>query len=114
MVNTFPVGEAQIIALFMEAVAYGIYLVTLGLCARALLWRRAGTRERCNWPLIAVALAMLTFTTLDVSFGLKHVLDAFVFYHGSGGADAEFENISYWVNVMKVRSLTFGLPTTAS
>ncbi|GJF00792.1 hypothetical protein PsYK624_170930 [Phanerochaete sordida] len=98
---TFPVAEAQIVALFMEAIAYGIYLVTLGLCARALFWGRAAARGRHHWPLIAVALAMFVFATLDVAFGLRHVLDAFIFYRGPGGPDAEFENISYWVNVMK-------------
>jgi len=44
---------------------------------------------------------MFTFATLDVAFGLRHNLDAFVYYTGPGGAKEEFENISYWVNVMK-------------
>ncbi|KIP05679.1 hypothetical protein PHLGIDRAFT_119583, partial [Phlebiopsis gigantea 11061_1 CR5-6] len=95
----FPVAEAQIVALFMEAVAYGLYLVTLGLCVRALFWGRR--RERRNWPLVVVAALMALFATLDVAFGLRHNLDAFIFYTGPGGADAEFEDISYWVNVMK-------------
>ena len=99
----FPVDEAQIVALFMEAVAYGVYLVTLGLCVRALFWGRAGRKERINWPLVVVAALMAVFATLDVAFGLRHNLDAFIFYKGPGGADAEFEDISYWVNVMKVR-----------
>lgn len=105
MPSAFPVAEAQIVALFMEAVAYGVYLVTAGLCARALLGghrRQRGARRR--WPLAAVAGAMALFATLDVAFGLRHNLDAFVFYSGPGGADAEFEDISYWVNVMKVRA----------
>ena len=115
MAQSFPVAEAQIVALFMEAVAYGIYLVTLGLCARALAWGRAGERRaRFNWPLVAVALAMFVFATLDVAFGLRHVLDAFIFYHGSGGPDAEFEDISYWVNVMKVRSRCAARPRIPS
>ena len=36
-----------------------------------------------------------------MAFGLRHNLDAFVFYTGPGGATAEFGDISYWVNVMK-------------
>ena len=36
-----------------------------------------------------------------VAFGLRHILDAFVFYKGPGGAATELGNISYWVNVMK-------------
>lgn len=36
-----------------------------------------------------------------MAFGLRHNLDAFVYYTGPGGATAEFGDISYWVNVMK-------------
>ena len=103
--DTFPVDEAQIVALFMESVAYGIYLVTLGLCIRALFWGSTGKKDRYNWPLIVVAGLMCIFATLDTAFGLRHNLDAFIFYKGSGGANAEFEDISYWVNVMKVRTI---------
>ena len=48
---------------------------------------------------------MFAFATMDVAFGLRHNLDAFIFYKGAGGPDAEFEDISYWVNVMKVVGL---------
>jgi hypothetical protein len=102
--TSFPVDEAQLIKVFMEAVAYGVYLVTVGMCVRALFWENIGRRrERLNWPLIVVAALMCTFATMDVSFGLRHNLDAFIFYKGSGGPNAEFEDISYWVNVMIVR-----------
>ena len=100
----FPVDEAQIIALWMEAIAYGIYLVTLGMCVRVLFWGSTGRRDRYNWPLAIVVGLMFTFATMDVSFGLRHNLDAFIFYHGPGGPNVEFWNISYWVNVMKVYS----------
>lgn len=98
-----PIDEAQIVALFMEAVAYGIYLVTLGMCLHALFLGNTGRKERYNWPLIVVALTMFLFATFDVAFGLRHNLDAFIFYKGSGGPTEEFKDISYWVNVMKVR-----------
>ena len=103
--TAFPVDEAQMISLFAETVVYGIYLVTLGMCIRALFWGNHG-RKRCyNWPLIIVAASMFLFATFDITFGLRHNLDAFIFYKGSGGANGEFEHISYWVNVMKVCSL---------
>lgn len=103
--SSFPVDEAQLVALFMEAVAYGIYLVTLGICARALFWDRLGFRHAVNWPMVAVVLAMAIFATIDVALGLRHNLDAFIFYSGPGGADGEFDNISNWVNVMKVSAV---------
>ena len=103
---SFPVAEAQLVALFMEAVTYGIYVVTFALCARALFWDRQGLKNRraINWPMVVVMVLMSIFATLDVALGLRHNLDAFIFYTGPGGAAAEFDNISYWVNVMKVRT----------
>ena len=55
-----------------------------------------------KYNMIIVALLMFVFATLDVAFGLRHNLDAFIFYHGPGGPDGEFDDISDWVNVMKV------------
>ena len=50
---------------------------------------------------LIVALLLFVFATLDVALLLRHVLDAFVWYHGPGGAIGEFSDISYWVNAMK-------------
>ena len=36
-----------------------------------------------------------------MAFGLRHILDAFVFYTGQGGPAEELDDISYWINVMK-------------
>jgi len=104
--SVFPVTEAQIVALFMESVFYGIYLVSLFYCMRALLWSQVNRKMKndINWPMLVVTLLLATFATLDVAFGLRHVLDAFIFYKGPGGAATELEDISYWVNVMKVRA----------
>lgn len=92
-------------ALFMECITYGIYLVTLVVCVRVLFWDQHGFKKSgINWPMVIVTFLMATFSTIDVSLGLKHVLKAFIFYHGPGGPNAEFDDISYWVNVMKVSS----------
>ncbi|TBU28426.1 hypothetical protein BD309DRAFT_1061493 [Dichomitus squalens] len=48
-----------------------------------------------------VVLLLFVFATLDVALLLRHVLDAFIWYHGPGGAIGEFSDISYWVNAMK-------------
>lgn len=103
MSDKFPVTEAQLVALFMEAVTYGIYLVTVTRCAYVLFFDRQGLKRTINWPMVVVMVLMAVFATLDVALGLRHNLDAFIFYHGSGGPAGEFDNISYWVNVMKVR-----------
>ena len=101
--GAFPVDEAEIVAMFAGCVSYGIYLVTFGMCIHALFWGPTGRKERYNWSLVAVAAGMFIFATLDIAFALRHNLDAFIFYQGPGGPTAEFEDISDWVNVMKVR-----------
>lgn len=102
--TAFEVAEAQIVALFMESITYGMYLVTLVICARALFFDAQGIKRILNWPMIVVMTLMAIFATLDVALGLRHNLEAFIYYSGPGGPEAEFDNISYWVNVMKVRN----------
>ncbi|KAH7882637.1 hypothetical protein F5I97DRAFT_1931248 [Phlebopus sp. FC_14] len=99
----FPVTTAQIVALFMECILYGVHLVTLAQCLRSLLWSDVENRlkRKINWRMLTVALLMGLIATLDVAFGLRHNLDAFVYYTGPGGPTTEFAMISNWVNVMK-------------
>ncbi|KAJ7647039.1 hypothetical protein FB45DRAFT_186973 [Roridomyces roridus] len=101
MAPPFLIDSAQIVGLFMETLLYGVYLVTLAQCLRALLWSPADHcfKKVIHWHMLAAAMLMFTFATLDVAFGLRHNLDAFVYYTGPGGAKEEFENISYWVQV---------------
>lgn len=47
-----------------------------------------------------VKVALLSYCHV-VAFGLRHNLDAFIFYNGPGGPAAEFKDIRYWVNIMK-------------
>lgn len=51
--------------------------------------------------MLVAAILMAIFGTLNVAFALRFNLDAFVWYKGPGGPTGKFENISYWVNVMK-------------
>ncbi|TFY51508.1 hypothetical protein EVG20_g10969 [Dentipellis fragilis] len=100
MADAFPIDEAQIVALFLESLFYGTYLVTFGMCMYSLIQRSKNDGFR-HWPLFVVAILLFTFATLDVAFLVRHVLDAFIWYRGPGGAKGEFADISYWVNVMK-------------
>ena len=51
--------------------------------------------------MITATLLLFVFATLDIAFGLRHMLVAFVYYKGPGGAIAQLSDISYWMNVMK-------------
>ncbi|RXW13945.1 hypothetical protein EST38_g11912 [Candolleomyces aberdarensis] len=101
---TFDVTAAQIVGLFMASVFYGIYLITFFSCIRVLLWRDGKMKSwgSINKMMVLAAFGMLVFGTLDVSFGLRRNLDAFVFQFAKGVHPAdEFAEISDWVNVMK-------------
>ena len=70
---------------------------------RVLLWKDGAVKpfKTINKPMVVAALFMLLFETMDVGFGLRHNLDAFVYSFGKQTPAAEFAHISYWVNVMK-------------
>lgn len=107
------ISEAQLIALFVECILYGVFLVSLGHCLRALLFIREDVhqglkiRTNINWKLFVIALLLCLFATLDIAFGLRHCLDAFIYYDGP--AEEEFNDSANWVSVMKVcrRSILF-------
>ena len=84
----------------LKSVLSGIFLVTFGMCMNVLVLRKP-SGVPYKWTMIIVSLLMFTFATLDIAFGLRFNLDAFIYYTGPGGAIQEFAKISYWVNVMK-------------
>lgn len=120
--SNFPIDVAQLVALFMESLFFGehdafllsnksvmfnridlgIYLVSFGMCIYVMLIKSRSRQLNCQRIVfLIVALALFTFAALDVALLLRHVLDAFIWFHGPGGAIAEFSDISYWVNAMK-------------
>ncbi|KAK2462176.1 hypothetical protein APHAL10511_005808 [Amanita phalloides] len=104
--NAFPLDTAQIVALFVESVLYGfalgMLLITFFHCLRVLLWEdgRLRTWRRLHWKMLIGSLLMFTFASLDVAFGLRHNLEAFVYFQG--GPIKDFERLSNWINVMKM------------
>lgn len=97
----FPIQEAQLISLFMQSTVYGVHVVTFLMCMWALL-RPLNSGRPVNWPWLSVAVILFAIGTADVSFNLYHNLIAFIYYTGLGGAQAQFEDLSSWVNVMRV------------
>jgi len=105
--KNLPITEAQLIGLFIEAILFGIHLITLGFCLHTLFtsgrrWRR---RDEVHWGMLTVSLALFGVAAFDIALGFYHDLKAFVFYTGEGGAIAEFTDISDWINITKVRTL---------
>ncbi|RDX54731.1 hypothetical protein OH76DRAFT_1398121 [Lentinus brumalis] len=101
--SSFPIDAAQLVALYMQCICYGMVLITVAYGLRVLLWSRDGhlkSRAHINWILVGATIAMFTIATLEMALGLQHNLDAFIYYTGPGGAIGEFSDISNWVNVM--------------
>ncbi|RPD56570.1 hypothetical protein L227DRAFT_508327, partial [Lentinus tigrinus ALCF2SS1-6] len=81
----------------------GIDLITVAYGLRVLLWTRDWHfkgRTRISWIMVGTTIAMFTIATLEMALGLLHNLQAFIYYTGPGGAIAEFDDISSWVNVV--------------
>lgn len=111
MTDTLGISEAQILGLFLASVFWGMLLITFVQAMRCMLWdlnvpggrlKRAST---INWPMLVVALLLMALSTFDVSLGLMHSIEAFIFYTGPGGSAARFTGLTDWVNILKVRRM---------
>ncbi|KAI0727111.1 hypothetical protein C8Q72DRAFT_841823 [Fomitopsis betulina] len=99
--GTFPITEAQLVALFMQSAAYGVHVTTFAMCMYTWVELRNTYRTSRSWPWVAVATILFFIGTVDVSFNLYHNLLAFVIQDGGQDAQGEFEDLSGWVDVMR-------------
>ena len=103
----FTIAPAQLAALFMQSISFGVHLVTFGACMYTWFCRSGSsgpsTHASLRWMVIAIAFFVVG--TCDVSFNFYHNLLAFVKYKGPGGANAEFSDASNWVNVIRVSGI---------
>ena len=100
----FAIAQAQLAALFMQSVTFGIHAVTFAACMYTWFCRSKGTASggqgAARWMVIAVAFFIIG--ACDVSFNFYHNLLAFVEYKGPGGANEEFSDASNWISVIRV------------
>ena len=103
--SSFPINLAQLVALFVESVTWGIQIVTFTQCVWALFAtaKNNGGRRRVNITLLAWAVALFIWGTLDISFAVYRNITAFVYYTGPGGSIVIFSQISDYVTVLRVR-----------
>ncbi|KAH9831450.1 uncharacterized protein C8Q71DRAFT_782615 [Rhodofomes roseus] len=91
----------------MQSITYGVHVVTFAACKYTWFHRAHKPHVSRCWPWMLVAIAFFVFGTCDVAFNFYNNLIAFIFYTGPGGANAEFDRLSTWVNV--IRSIWFTL-----
>ncbi|KAL4250240.1 hypothetical protein ABKN59_003114 [Abortiporus biennis] len=88
MGDKFPLTEARIVALFLESIFFGFYLITLERTVRCFIHKEDYWNKPLHFILAFATLALAAFVTLDVSVGLRQVLVAFVFSNTrEAGAD---------------------------
>ncbi|KAH9841155.1 uncharacterized protein C8Q71DRAFT_890987 [Rhodofomes roseus] len=97
----FPISEAELVALFMESVTWGIQIVTFTQCVWALFETAKGGPRRVNVTLLTWAIALFVWGTLDISFSVYRNLTAFIYYTGPGGSNEIFNQISDYATVLR-------------
>lgn len=104
--SSFPINLAQLVAFFMESVAWGIQIITFTQCIWALFEadKSVGGRRNVNVTLLTYAVALFVWGTLDISFAAFRNITAFVYYMGPGGSIEIFSQISNYVTVLRVRT----------
>ncbi|KAJ6627715.1 hypothetical protein B0H10DRAFT_1993809 [Mycena sp. CBHHK59/15] len=99
------IAAAELCALFIGSMVYGVYLVTLGIAARVSLttdspsrWRR---RSEINRTILVVSIILFVNGTLDLILAMLGNMQAFVLYTGDGGPAFVFLHASSWENFLK-------------
>ncbi|KAI0048088.1 hypothetical protein FA95DRAFT_1558359 [Auriscalpium vulgare] len=87
-----PIDLAILWALLGSSILYGIHAVTFGNAVRVLIFKK---RRQARHPrLIGATFLLFAFGTTYIAIAFRHVLDAFVWYEGPGGAKGQLSQIS--------------------
>ncbi|KAF8181064.1 hypothetical protein BJ912DRAFT_980199 [Pholiota molesta] len=94
---------AQLAALFVESVLYGVYLVTFGYCLQALFRSPSGWKRPDEIKLVplSVALSLFCAGTINLVFGFYQILDV---------QEHRASNVRYlgkpWLNIVQTSTIT--------
>ncbi|KDR78312.1 hypothetical protein GALMADRAFT_138417 [Galerina marginata CBS 339.88] len=105
----FRKDTAQLVALFVEAICYGLYLDTFFRCVYILFRKSTGWKRRSEIQLgnLAVTIALFLFASANLSLGLVRAIQAFIYQEGMGPGGTFGKR---WVSIVKV-PLTLNLQT---
>ncbi|KAF9531388.1 hypothetical protein CPB83DRAFT_848945 [Crepidotus variabilis] len=103
MSESFPVTEARLTAVFLEAICFGVLVVNFGFCLHALFHHGGQSRRfsEVNWLMVLVTTSSLIIGAFNLSIGFYHNLRIFVLLQGKKDPEEEFSNISDWINVAR-------------
>lgn len=98
MTDGLSTSNGDFVGLFVEAICYGIYLVTLGKTLVCIFesptshgWKRP---EGIRLVTLIVVFALCANCTLNLFFGLVRMLQTYIFL--------ENKQPSYWINLARV------------
>ncbi|KAJ3554032.1 hypothetical protein NM688_g3313 [Phlebia brevispora] len=101
MAASFSIMEAGLVGLFMESVAYGVFVVSLAWCLRALLCHEdrliVKSSRQIRWWAVVITVLMAVIATADVAINLRLCLSGFVW---NDNAAVLFDDTSNWMNIM--------------
>ncbi|KAH6896290.1 hypothetical protein BKA70DRAFT_1438509 [Coprinopsis sp. MPI-PUGE-AT-0042] len=71
---------AQLVAVFVQATLYGVYLVTYGFCVYGYLRNSNGWKplRKVDWPIFTVASTLWVLSTVNVSVGMFRVAETLI------------------------------------
>ncbi|CAA7261966.1 unnamed protein product [Cyclocybe aegerita] len=102
MVDGLASDEAQMIALFLQAVFYGVYVVTFIQALTGIFSSKSlGSNPRLNihWPTLAVTMLLFFNSTLNLVLGLIRIMQAYIYNVKSSKAIDQL-GID-WINITK-------------
>jgi hypothetical protein len=72
-----PTNESEVIATFVQAILYGLYIATLAHGLRWIMYDDEGWKLRkiINWPLVALTLLIFALSTADLGVLLQITID---------------------------------------
>ncbi|KAJ7466493.1 hypothetical protein FB451DRAFT_1402221 [Mycena latifolia] len=90
---------ARLIALFVSCVLYGILLTTFVPCIRSLLFSASRKfqlkpRDEIKFPILIATILMFLVSTFSAVLSMQDVIDAFIDFHGPGGALEFYQTIN--------------------
>ncbi|KAF7796496.1 hypothetical protein EIP86_007674 [Pleurotus ostreatoroseus] len=94
-----PLDKATIVAMFLEALLYGVFWVTFLACLYILIYKRR--TKRVNVPMLFTAVALWVCATMHIAIDLRRMLDAFYTFRDTVGPDGYLGQINRITHVLK-------------
>ncbi|KAJ3564191.1 hypothetical protein NP233_g8455 [Leucocoprinus birnbaumii] len=110
MGHQVPLALSRLCAVFTECILYGFYAITFAYTLQALLFSKFRPKRiyEVNKPVLIGTTSLFFIVTGDVALNFYRSLLAFIFSQDPGGAEAEYNNVSGWLNITETAFVLFG------